>query len=79
MTSLSSMMMWTLNMVNDRLRKMFDHSPEDAIQDIDNRSVIWRMFMSSTLKASVLMGKNYPDNLQSIKKYRERSHFEADV
>ena len=32
-----------LNRVNDRLRKMFDHSPEDAMQDIDKRSMIWRM------------------------------------
>ena len=30
-----------LNRVNDRLRKMLDHSPEDAMQDIDKRSLIW--------------------------------------
>ena len=56
-----------LNRVNDRLRKMLDRSPEDAMQDIDKRSVIWEMFMSSTLEASVCMGKNYSDNLHSIK------------
>ena len=44
-----------LNRVNDRLRKMLDRSPEDAMQDIDKRSVVWRMFMSSTLEASVFM------------------------
>ena len=27
--------------VNDRLRKMLDRSPEDAMQDIDKRSMIW--------------------------------------
>ena len=27
-----------LNRVNDRLRKMLDRSPEDAMQDIDKRS-----------------------------------------
>ena len=32
-----------LNRVNDRLRKMLDRSPEDAMQDIDKRSLIWRM------------------------------------
>ena len=42
-----------LNRVNDRLRKMLDRSPEDAMQDIDKRSRNWRMFMSSTLAASV--------------------------
>ena len=56
-----------LNRVNDRLRKMLNSSPEDSMQDIDKRSMIWRMFMSSTLEASVFMGKNYSDNLHSIK------------
>ena len=30
-----------LNRVNDRLRKMLDRSSEDAMQDIDKRSMIW--------------------------------------
>ena len=34
-----------LNRVNDRLRKMMDSSPEDAMQDVDQRSMIWGMFM----------------------------------
>ena len=54
-----------LNRVNDRLRKMLDHSPEDAMQDIDKSSMIWGMLMSSTLEASVFMGKNYSDNFHS--------------
>ena len=56
-----------LNRVNDRLRKILDRSTEDAMQDLDKRSMIWGMFMSSTLEASVFMGKNYSDNLLSIK------------
>ena len=56
-----------LNRVNDRLRRMLDCSPEDAMLDIDKRSMIWGMFMSSTLAASVFMGENFPDNLHSIK------------
>ena len=55
-----------LHRVNDRLRKMLDHS-KDAMQDIDRRSLIWGMFMSSTLEASVFMGKDYSENLHSIK------------
>ena len=55
-----------LNRVNDRLRKMLNRSPEDSMQDIDKRSVIWRMFVSSTLEASVFMGENYSDNFHSI-------------
>ena len=30
-----------LNRVNDRLRKMLGRSPEDAMQDVDERSMIW--------------------------------------
>ena len=55
-----------LNRVDDRLRKMQDRSPSDAMQDIDKCSLIWRMFLSSTLEASAFMGKNYSDNLRSI-------------
>ena len=56
-----------LNRVNDRLRKMLNRSPKASMQDIDKRSMMWGLFMSSTLEASVFMGKNYSDNLQSIK------------
>ena len=56
-----------LNRVTDRLRKMLDRSPEDSMQDIDKRTMIWWMFVSSTLEASVFMGKKYSDSLHSIK------------
>ena len=56
-----------LNRVFDRLRKMLNRSPEESMQDIDKRSMIWGMFVSSTLEASVFMGKDYSDNLHSIK------------
>ena len=56
-----------LNRVNDRVRKMLDQSSKDAMQDLDKRSIICGMCMSSTLEASVFMGKNYSENLHSIK------------
>ena len=56
-----------LNRVNDRLRKILDHSSSDAMQDIDKSSLIWGMFMSSTLEASVFMVENYSENFNSIK------------
>ena len=64
--------------MNDRVRKILDQSSKDAMQDIDKRSIIWRMFMSSTLEASVFMGKNYLDTIYIPSKYR-RSHNETDV
>ena len=46
-----------LHRMNDRVRKMLDQSSKDATTDSDNHSVVWRMFMSSTLQASVIMGR----------------------
>ena len=56
-----------LHRVNDRVRKMLDQSSKDATQDSNKHPLIWRMFMSSTLEASVFMGKEYSENLRSIK------------
>ena len=56
-----------LHKMNDRLRKMLERSSKDAMQDIDKRSMIWAMFMASTLEAFVFMGKNYSNKLHSIK------------
>ena len=52
---------------NDRVRKMQDQSSKDATQDNNKHSLMWGMFMSLTLEASVFMGKNYLENLHSIK------------
>ena len=68
-----------LRRVNDQVRKRQKQSSSDATQDSDKHSLIWRMFMSSTLEASVFMGKNFSEILRSIKKYREQSHNETDV
>ena len=56
-----------LHRVNDRVRKIQDQSSKDATQDSNKHSLIWRMFKSSTLEASVFMGKNYLEILYSIK------------
>ena len=56
-----------LHRVNDRLRKILDHSSKDAMQDTDKHSLIWGMLMSSTLEASVFMGTDYSENFHSIK------------
>ena len=48
-----------LHRVNDRVRKILDQSSNDAMQDSNKHSLIWGMFMSSTVEASIFMGKNY--------------------
>ena len=56
-----------LHRVNHQVRKRQYQSSKDATKDCDKHSVIWGMYMSSTLQASVFMEKNYSDNLHSIK------------
>ena len=55
-----------LHRVNDQVRKRQNQSSKDATKDSDKHSVIWGMFMSSTLQASLIMVKK-SDSLHSIK------------
>ena len=43
----------------------------NVAEDSEKHSVIWGMFMSSTLESSVFMGKNYSDTWHSIKKTKD--------
>ena len=56
-----------LHRVNDQLWKKQKQSSIDATENNEKHSVIWWMFMPSTLQASVFMGENYSDNWHSIK------------
>ena len=60
-----------LNRVNDQVRKRQKQSSIDAAKDSEEHSVIWRMFVSSTLQASVFMEKNKSDNWHSIKNTKD--------
>ena len=60
-----------------RFRKIFDHSSKDAMQDIDNRSMIWRMFQSSTSEASVMHWKKSLRHFAFHQKNRQRFYCET--
>ena len=66
-----------MHRVNDQVRKRQKRSSMDATEDSEEHTVIWRMFMSSTLQASVFMVNSYSDNWHSIK--NSISHNETDV
>ena len=55
-----------LNRVNDQVRKRQKRSSMNVTEDSEKHSVIWRMFMSSTMESAVFMEKNYLDNCHSI-------------
>ena len=70
-TVAESDMLWEsrsfLHRVNDRVRKIQNQSSKDATQDSKRHSFLLGIFLSSTLEASVFIGKNYSENLRSIK------------
>ena len=68
-----------LNRVNDRLRKMLDHLPEDAMQDIDKRSMIWDMFNVFDIGSICIHRKELLRHFTFHQKYRERSHLKTYV
>ena len=43
----------------------------NVTEDGEKHSVIWGMFMSSTMRASIFTGKNYSDNWHSIKNTKD--------
>ena len=60
-----------LHRVNDEVRKRQNQSSKDATKDSDKHSVIWGMFVSSALQASVFMGRTtqtigIPSKIQKI-------------
>ena len=60
-----------LERVNDQVRKRQKRSSMNVTEDGEKHSVIWGMFMSSTLESALFMGKNYSDNLHSIKNTKD--------
>ena len=66
-----------LNRVFDRLRKMLDSSPEDSMQDIDKRSMIWWMFMS-VFRTSQIQIK-YVDTKNQLADMLTKGSFSRDV
>ena len=68
-----------LNRVNDRLRTMLDHSPEDAMQDIVKTFCDLANVYVFNIGSICIHGKESLRQFTFHQKYRGRSHFEADV
>ena len=68
-----------LNNVNDRLRKILDHSSEDAMQDIDKRCMIWWNVHVFDIESICIHGKELLRVFSFHQKCRGKSHFEANV
>ena len=68
-----------LNRVNDRLRKMLDRSPEDAMQDIDKRFMIWGMFLCLRHWKHLHSWERISQTICIPSTIQGKSHFKADV
>ena len=58
-----------LNRVNDQVQKRQKRFSMNVTDE--KHSVIWRMFISVTLESAVFMGKNYSNNVHSIKNTKD--------
>ena len=54
-----------------KCEKRQKRSSSNVTENDEKHSVIWGMFMSSTLESSVVMGKNHSDNWHSIKNTKD--------
>ena len=68
-----------LNRVNDRLRKMLHHLPEDAMQDIDKTFYDLENVTVFGTGSICIHGKELFRQFAFRQNYRERTHFKADV
>ena len=66
------------NRVNDPLRKMLDHLPEDALQDIHKRSMIWECLCLRHWK-HLYSWERMTQATCIPSKIHGKSHFKADV
>ena len=67
-----------LNRVNNRLRKMLNRSPEDSMQYIDKRSMIWIVYVFDS-GSICIHGKELLRQFTFHPQYSGKSHFKADV
>ena len=54
-----------VNRMNDHVRKR-QKRISNVTEDGEEHSMIWKMFMTVTMKSAIFMGKNYLNNCQSI-------------
>ena len=50
-----------------RLRAIFNRPPGEEMEGIDIHSLIWRICMTSSMRAAIILGKDYSENLHSVR------------
>ena len=53
--------------VDERLRVVLNRPPGDEKEGIDKNSLIWVIFMTSSVHATIFLGKDHSENLHSIR------------
>ena len=59
--------------VHTRLRIMMNRHPGDRMEDLDKHSLMWGMFVSRTMNATVFLGEDFLDKFAFHQKYRRKT------
>ena len=51
------------------VRKIYGKQPGDPMEDLNVNLAVWGMFMNTTLRAAVPIGKDYDTNMRVVKNY----------
>ena len=51
------------------VRKIYGKPPGDPMEDLNVNLVIWVVFMNTTLRTAVRLGKDYDTNLRFVKNF----------
>ena len=62
-----------LEKVLSNVRQRYGRKPGDKMEDPNVNTIMWWMFMSVTLQAAVHLGKDYAENLHSVKNQPKRT------
>ena len=53
--------------VNERVRARLNRDPGDEVEETDKHSLIWGIFMTSSMYAAIFVGKDYSEKLRSVR------------
>ena len=53
--------------VNERVRAVLNRRPGTEMEEIEKHSLLWGLFLTSSMHAPIFLGKGYSENLRSVR------------
>ena len=60
------------NKVDERVRAILNRSSGNELGEVERHSLIWGLFMTSSMQAAIFLGKDYFENLHSVRNTDKR-------